>query len=84
MEPNEIMREQLFDTIDTQVRDNDPPEVKATFKRLQKMGFEETEIKEMLAHCLSFEIYNIIALDEEFDEERYIKSIKALPEEPSE
>ncbi|NBB89077.1 MAG: DUF1841 family protein [Bacteroidetes bacterium] len=84
MEPNEIMREQLFETIDNQVRDNNPPEVKAAFKRLKKMGFEKMEIKEMLAYCLSFEIYNVMALEKEFDEERYIKNIEGLPEEPSE
>ena len=84
MESNEIMREQLFEVIDNQLRDNDPPEVKAASKRLKKMGFEKMEIKEMLAYCLSLEIYNIMALEKEFDEERYIKNIKGLPEEPSE
>jgi hypothetical protein len=41
METNEKIREQIFEIINNQLRNNDPPETKATFDRLRKQGFDD-------------------------------------------
>jgi len=41
METNDKSREQIFEIIKNQLRDNDPPEMKTTFYRLPKQGFND-------------------------------------------
>jgi hypothetical protein len=36
METNEVLREQIFEIIKNQLRDNNPPETKAAYDRLRK------------------------------------------------
>ena len=82
MEPNEEMREQIFETIDNQIRENTPPETKKTFDRLRKQGFDDFTTRQMIGQCLAVEIFNAIKHGEAYDEERYVNHLKALPKEP--
>jgi len=47
MEINEKLREQIFEIIKNQLRDNNPPETKATYDRLQKQGFDDFQARQM-------------------------------------
>jgi hypothetical protein len=38
MKTNDKLREQIFEIIKNQLRDNNPPETKATFDRFRKQG----------------------------------------------
>ncbi len=82
MEPNEIMREQIFEVINNQIRENNPPETKKTFQRLRKLGYSEYETKQYIGQCVAVELFNVIKKQEPFDEDRYVKNLKNLPKEP--
>jgi hypothetical protein len=82
METNEKIREQIFETIKNQLKDNNPPETKATYDRLQKQGFDEFQTKQMIGQCLAIEIFNVIKFGKPYNNERYIKNLIALPKEP--
>ena len=45
METNEILREQIFEIIKNQMKDNDPPETNKTFKRLLREKYSKFEAK---------------------------------------
>ncbi len=47
----------IMQSIEVQIRDNDPPATRATFERLTAGGHDETEAKEMIASVIAEEIY---------------------------
>jgi len=82
METNEIIRKQIFEIIENQIRENNPPETNVTYNRLRKQGFNDFQTKQMIGQCLAVELFNIIKFDKNYNNERYIKNLKALPKEP--
>lgn len=82
MEINEIIREQIFEIIKNQLRDNNPPETKATYTRLQKLGYDDFETKQMIGQCLAVELFDVLKFGKPYNNERYIKNLKGLPKEP--
>ncbi len=84
METNEILREQIFDIIKNQLKDNEPPETKATFDRLQKQGFDDFQIRQMIGQCLAVELFDIMKNRKSYNNQRYTKNLLALPQVPFE
>jgi len=82
MEHNEELRQELFKVLNNQIRDNKPPETKETYDRLLKEGFDDFETKQLIGQCLSVEFFDIFKSGKPFDNERYIKNLKALPKAP--
>jgi hypothetical protein len=82
METNDKLREQIFEIIKNQLRDNDPPETKITYDRLIKNGFDEFQTRQMIGQCLAVELFDVIKNGKPYDNERYIKNLKKLPKEP--
>jgi len=83
MESNEIIREQIFEIINNQIRSNNPPETDQTLKRLKKLGYNDTDARKLIGQCLSFEIFNLLKYQKPFDLSRYISNLKKLPQEPN-
>jgi len=82
MESNEIVREQIFEIIKNQIKDNNPPETKLTYNRLIGLGYNDFETKQLIGQCVSIELYNVLKHKKAFDENRFVKNLKKLPEEP--
>jgi hypothetical protein len=82
MESNEIIREQIFEIIKNQMRDNDPVETNLTYKRLIRMGFSEFETNQLIGQCVAVEIFGVLKYQKPFNEKRYIKNLLKLPAEP--
>ena len=82
MEPNEELRERIFEVIENQLKANDPPETKATFDRLRKQGFDDFQTRQLIGQCIGVEIFEIWKFGEPFNNERYVKNLKLLPEAP--
>ncbi len=72
----------LLETVDNQLRDNDPPETKETYKRLRRDGYSHQEARELIAAVLVTEIYNVLKYQRSHDEEKYIADLKRLPALP--
>jgi hypothetical protein len=60
MESNEVLREQIFEIINNQIRDNDPPETKVTYNRLQNQGFNDLQTRQMIGQCLAVELFDVM------------------------
>mgnify|MGYP005851099949 FL=1 len=82
METNEKIREQIFEIIKNQLRDNDPPETKATFDRLRKQGFDDFQTRQMIGQCLAVELFEVMKFGKPYNNARYIKNLLVLPKEP--
>lgn len=82
METNEELREQIFEIIKNQLKENDPPETKTTFDRLRKQGFDDFQTRQLIGQCIAVELFEIFKFGKPFDNERYIKNLLELPKEP--
>jgi len=82
METNKILKEQIFEIIKNQLRDNDPPETKNTYDRLIKSGFDDFQTRQMIGQCLAVELFDVMKFGKPYNNERYIKNLRALPKEP--
>lgn len=82
MEANERAREQIFEIIKNQIKDNDPPETKATYDRLRGQGFDDFQTKQLIGQCLAIELFDVMKFGKPYNNERYLKNLKALPKEP--
>lgn len=81
METNEKLREQIFKIIRNQLKKNDPPETKITYDRLLKKGFDDFQTRQMIGQCLAIELFDLFKFGKPYNNERYIKNLKALPKE---
>ncbi len=70
MRTNKILREQIFEIIKNQLRDND------------KNGFDDFQTRQMIGQCLAVELFDVMKFGKPYNNERYIKNLKALPKEP--
>ncbi|HLF63563.1 MAG TPA: hypothetical protein VI603_07415 [Saprospiraceae bacterium] len=84
MKVNKILREQILQIIDNQIRQNDPAETRITHDRLTQMGFSDVETKQLIGQCVMVELFEVMKYLKPFNEARYIKNLRNLPNEPSE
>jgi hypothetical protein len=82
METNEVLRNNIFEIIDNQLKNNNPPQTKETYNRLRKMGYDDFQTKQMIGQCVAVELFNILKHKKPSDNNRYITHLKALPKEP--
>lgn len=82
MKSGEILRKQVFEIIDNQLKANDPPETKLTYDRLRKKGFNDYQTKQYIGQCVIVELFDVLKDGKSFDNERYVRNLQALPKEP--
>ncbi|MEN9444431.1 MAG: hypothetical protein RIS47_1321 [Bacteroidota bacterium] len=84
MEENKIVRDQIFEIIKNQIKDNDPPETKLTYDRLMREGHSEFVTKQLIGQCVAVEMFGVMKFGEPFDMERFTANLLALPKSPLE
>lgn len=82
MDPRDILRQQFLETVENQLRDNDPPETRRTLQRLMADGYSEAAAKDLIAACVSAEIFTVMKENRPYDEKRYVGWLDRLPELP--
>lgn len=82
MKPNKVLREEIFNIINNQLKANDPPEVTLTVKRLKDLGYTDFETKQLIGQCIAVELFDVFHNLKPFDEKRYVKNLRNLPKEP--
>ena len=81
--PNRLLaREALFEIIENQIRDLSPQETKQTYDRLCSEGHSSNETMKMIACVLMSELSDMVQEQRDFDEQRYVTALKALPKLP--
>lgn len=82
MKTNKHLHNAILQIIDNQIEANDPPETKQTMDRLLSEGHSEKEAKRLIGCIISSEIFDILKKEEEFNPERFIGALNALPKLP--
>ncbi|AJQ92905.1 hypothetical protein [Gynuella sunshinyii] len=72
----------IIEAVESQIKNNDPPKVKQTLKRLRSLGISREESLKYIACALSIEIFGAVKNAEEFNPKRYNENLDKLPEMP--
>lgn len=78
----QLVGEAIVEAIENQLKENDPPEVKSTLKRLMRMGESRENAIRFIASALSVEIFDVMKNNQSFNEKRYVNNLKQLPKLP--
>jgi len=81
---NPHLKATFIEIVDNQLRDNDPPETRQTLERLVSQGISEEDAKIYIAQAVCVEVYHTLKHKKPFNQERYVKNLERLPEEPTE
>lgn len=79
---SDIAQAAIFEAIENQMRDNNPPITKETFNRLIADGHTKNETMKLIGSCLANEISEIMNSNRPFSEERYSQNLRNLPDLP--
>jgi hypothetical protein len=76
------IRKALFEVIENQMKENNPPETKKTYQRLLDQGFSRDETMRMMATVVITEMNDMVKHNRTFDEAGYVEALQALPKLP--
>ena len=71
-----------MEAVENQIRSNDPPQTRQTFKRLIDAGHSEREAKRLIGCVVSAEIFDVLKKNEPFNLDRFVKGLNKLPAMP--
>ena len=72
----------MLEAVDNQLRDLNPPETKETYDRLIASGVSDKEARRLIAVALSSEMFQMLKFKKDYSPERYIASLRKLPQLP--
>ncbi len=72
----------IRETVENQLRDNDPPQTQQTYKRLLAAGHSIEEAKRMIGAVVASEIFNVLKNQQAFDLNRFVEQLDKLPSMP--
>lgn len=82
MKTNPHLKAAILHVVDNQIGANEPPKTKQTLDRLLSEGHSQEDAKRLIGCIVSSEIFDILKKREEFDPERYVSALHALPKLP--
>ncbi|OGA68792.1 MAG: hypothetical protein A3F77_05180 [Betaproteobacteria bacterium RIFCSPLOWO2_12_FULL_67_28] len=74
----------MFEVIENQLRNNDPPETRKTLERLVGGGRARQEAIRLIACVLATELFTVMKSESPYDNARYIANLRRLPKLPFE
>ena len=81
-EGNPHLQAAIMKVVENQLRSDDPPQTKQTFKRLIEAGHSEKEAKRLIGCVVSAEIFDVLKKQEPFNLDRFVKGLNKLPATP--
>lgn len=76
------VRQAILEVINSQIRENDPPETKQALVRLQTQGFSEEEALKLIGYVVASEVFSVLQENRQFDRINYISALNDLPKLP--
>lgn len=80
----QALGETVIEVVENQLAENNPPEVQETLDRLIAEGESRENAMRHIASALIVEIFGTLKHQEPFDEVRYVKNLRGLPNTPEE
>jgi len=81
-EDGQRLGEDIVEVVENQIKDKNPLETSLTLERLMKSGEPRENAIRYIASVCAVEMFDMIKSMRPFNEERYIKNLKALPKLP--
>jgi hypothetical protein len=76
------LRQAILEVINTQIRENEPPETKKTLARLRNQGFSEEESLRFIGYVVASEVFSVLQEKRQYDKDKYIAALNDLPRLP--
>jgi regulator of protease activity HflC (stomatin/prohibitin superfamily) len=76
------VRAAIFQAVDQQLADGDPPEAQETLERLMAEGYTRNDAREYIACAMADEMFQIMQREREYDRARYVNLLRRLPTLP--
>ena len=83
-ENGQLAGEAIVEAVENQIKENTPPETNKTLERLIGLGETRENAIRYVASVLCVEIFEALKNETPYNEERYLKNLKALPKLPEE
>ena len=80
--PNKELQNAIHAIVKNQMRDGTPPETKQTYDRLMAAGHSREETMRLIGCAVTTEIFDVLKENQNYDEQRYIAALEALPKLP--
>ena len=75
---NPHLQKLIFEVVENQIRDCNPPETKATWKRLKAAGYTDLQVKKKIGGVIAEHIYYMMKDKVPMNLEKYISDLKGL------
>jgi len=79
---HDTLRAALFEAIDKQIHENTPPETRITYNRLIASGESHQDTYRLIGSVVTSEVFAVLNRGREYNEDTYIKALRALPTLP--
>jgi hypothetical protein len=83
-ETNSHLTAAFLEVVENQLREDNPPETRETLSRLMAEGYSREDAVLLIAQAVCVEAYTILKTKKEFNHDRYVRNLSALPQEPDE
>jgi hypothetical protein len=71
----------FLEAVESQMRDNNPPETRMTFERLRGRGISEQDAKTLIGSVIEVESSLIMKSGTSFNHERFVRNLRRLPDQ---
>ena len=72
----------VFEIVDKQLRDGDPPETRQTLERLVGAGHTPEGARQLIGHVVLREIFDVMTSGQRYDQARFVAALRRLPALP--
>ena len=79
---NPILKREILQVVDNQLKNLNPPETKQTYDRLIAGGISDQEARRLIACVVSSEIFDVLKKKQMFNRDRFVKALNELPKIP--
>ena len=77
---NPALTSAILEVVDTQLRENTPPETRQTFERLLRTGYAREDARRLIGNVVAQEIFQVLQRGEVYNEQRYLAALQGLPD----
>lgn len=81
-EANPQLQAAILEVVDTQLRENTPPETRSTFERLVEAGYTPEGARQLITHVVVREIFAVMSRGETYNATRFVAALHRLPTLP--
>ena len=76
----DLLRGEILEVLENQLRDNEPPETRATLTRLTAEGHSELQAKKMIGCVVLVEMFDVLLEGRPSVHDRYVAALPEIPE----